>query len=202
MKNSISKLLFVCLFSSSLSAEATLICDDPDASLVGSLYNVGESVSIIGETAEVVYLRTASGEQVINDANFVEISPSRLAGNDGIELHLNNAGIQINFNQPAKAVFMSIAQNTGPYNKALISNLGINGEDIQMLNGFASTDGLVLGKNAIGQVIVSTNLTSPEPQVPAIWISDLITFSAESGAIESISIAGQQLNIDDICFHY
>lgn len=174
-------------------------CFDFSNLAVGTTYNVGQVAVFPDITAEVLPLYTLAGVPIINAAQKASVAGSRIAGSTAPEMHLYYTNMRMTPTLPVAEISMHFAQNTGVNNFALISNLEVNGEKVQLENGMASAHGMVLGNNAVGQVQITSTLTNPVPPNAAQWISGELEFTALSGAIESITIGSYTAMFDDVC---
>lgn len=181
------------------TARADTVCYDFSNSVVGTTYSTGESISTPAATIEIRKLRTLDGTQISNSAQMANIVSSSQAGSVSPELHGYFVNTRIVPYQPLTTVTLLLAQNTGGDNAYLYSNLSINGETVQLKYGLGSANGLVLGNDTEGQVLVTTDIEIPVSGQPAHWINGTVELTALTGSINRFSLGSPQYKMDDVC---
>jgi hypothetical protein len=198
----IAMLSFVAIHSAQASHVAPgpgVVCYDFSDMVTGTQFFPGDVISTTDLTTEIRPLRTLAGVPINNAAQHADISQSSTAGVAPDEFHGYFVNTRMIPTVPQTSVSMHFAQNTGENNAFLYSNLAINGEFVQLANGLASANGLVLGNNTQGQVLVTTTLTNPAPGSPAQWINGTVEFTALTGSINAFTIGSPQYKFDDVC---
>ena len=175
-----------------------VVCYDFSNADQSIVYGTNDSVVTPFATIEINNLRTLDGTQLSNPAQNASIATSVLAGSTTPEYLGYFVNARILPNTPVTSVSMHVAQNTGGNNAYLYTNLAINGEVVQLANGLGSANGLVLGNDAEGQVLVTSTQVIPVP-APAQWINGTLELTALTGSINRFSLGSPRMAIDDVC---
>jgi hypothetical protein len=176
-----------------------VICYDFSNMVPGTQYNVGDVFTTPDLRTEIHPLRTLDGTPIINAAQHANIAQSQVSGVISPEYHGYFVNTRMLPTVPQTSISMHVGQNPGGNNAYIYSNLAINGEFVQLANGLASANGLVLGNDTDGQVLVSTTLVNPAPGQPAQWINGTIELTALTGSIRAFTIGTVQYTFDDVC---
>jgi hypothetical protein len=150
-------------------------------------------------TINVHNTRYLNGQIRNNPGHYASINYTEISGGVSPELGGYLVNTQFILNTPNTLVTVKFAQNS-PGGLSFVSTLAVNGERIQLANGLPSADGLVLGPDTGGQVLVSVDLDrTPTPGVDN-WYAGDITLEALTGSIERFTLGTTNFKIDDVCF--
>ena len=150
-------------------------CIDFEDQTVGTQFHVGESFTASGTVIDVVAVGTSD--------NYAEITPGSQTTASGNDLRPKGVGVQLNLPASAYDVTMNFADFGGT------TQFIINGDSF-------STSGHTRVIEYDGQNIGGVLVDVTAIQQGNNWYGDALL----QGAISSLTIVGQELWIDDICY--
>jgi len=127
------------------------------------------------------------GEQVA----IVQNSNQARGGAPELRMYLISANVKPQ--APIKKVELKFAENIG----SLVSNLEVNGQKRVVQGGLSQANGKVMGRPSKGRAAIIVNLDSTA--TGSGFNRGTLALHATNGAIESWSIGGQQLFVDEVC---
>ncbi len=149
-------------------------CVDFESLTTGTIYNVTDSFADSGVTVTAAPFQWSNGTWT--SAGFSEVETNNLGGGTGRDLEVNNITLEFDFGRDIDSLRLLFGEYGGNI------NLTING-DFRNESNFS-----VLHGQIVGGTLVEV-LTSP-PGFGVIRIT---------GVVNSFSIGGQELWIDDVC---
>lgn len=152
------------------------VCLDFEDLALGDSFGVGDSFITSGVTVNVLDFVFLDGTSV--SGGFTEIQSGGSAGGSGNELVINNVTLEFNFSPPANGLTLMFGEYGGNL------NITING-DFKNFENFTDIDG-----STIGGVGVS---------VPAGGFGNDMGILELTGAVDTLSLGGQELWIDNNC---
>ena len=168
-------IIFLLILSTSTTNTIQASVVDFDDLISGTIYNVGDSFISSGVLMTVVDFQWSGGTWV-SDGN-VPIGNGLLAGGYGNELEwINNANVDFDFGGIVNDIAFQFMDGGGNL------NIEING-DFRNINEFSDIDGLSVGGTSV--VLAGT------PSYGTLYIN---------GTINSFSVGGQELNIDNVWY--
>jgi hypothetical protein len=151
-------------------------CIDFDTLNLGDQYVVGDSFSAGSVTVKFVEFEWGNGTLTSN--GFAEVQDGGMAGSSGNEMLINNINLVFDFGGTVSGVTIAFGEYGGNV------NLDVNG-DFQNVGDFMDLNGAVVGG---ATVAVTTNASG---ELGAIELT---------GSIQTVTIGGQELWIDDVCY--
>ena len=168
-------IFLVLIFSITLTNTTWASVVDFDDLTSGTIYNVGDSFISSGVLMTVADFQWSGGTWVSD--GYVPIGDDLLAGGYGNELEwINNANVDFDFGGIVIDIAFQFMDGGGNL------NIEING-DFRNINEFSDIDGLSVGGTSV--VLGGT------PSYGTLYIN---------GIIDSFSVGGQELNIDNVWY--
>lgn len=155
---------------------SALTCIDFDTLNLGDQYAVGDSFSVGSVTVKFVEFEWSNGTLTSN--GFAEVQDGGMAGSSGNEMLVNNINLAFDFGGTVSSVTIAYGEYGGNV------NLDVNG-DFQNVDDFIDLNGAVVGG---ATVAVTVNASG---ELGTIEIT---------GSIQTVTIGGQELWIDDVCY--
>lgn len=160
----------------------------------GTRYHLGDSISGPNVAIEMKRFHVGRGEPSQMDDPFVEVRGSRIAQEVAPELWMNQLNMRVTPTTPAEKVEIRFAENVG----SLIANIAVNGKRHVIYDGLAGANGKTLGKKGVGKAAIIVNYDSTAEG--SGFNRGELRMHATKGKIETWSIGGQHLYIDNVCF--
>ena len=178
-------------------------CYDFSNMPVGTSYRIGDEVDIsIGKVKIREFIK--DGAVLVPTSGIdqhLEITQSQLAQDAAPEVALTLVGMQVIPRKPVKEVSMLVAQQLG-VGANLPAYIEINGEKHDFAGSFTQADNKVLGDAARGRARFKADLVQDAagPNGPSYWYRGRMGARAVSGGIETITVGGQAVRLDKVCF--
>jgi hypothetical protein len=178
-------------------------CYDFSKMTVGTSYRIGDELDIsIGKVKIREFIKNGGVlEPTSGIDQHLEITQSRLAQEASPEVSLTLVGMQVIPREPVQEVSMLVAQQLGVGGN-LPAYIEINGEKHDFSGSFIQAHDKVLGNVAQGRARFKADLVQDAAGSggPSYWHRGRMGARAVSGGIESITIGGQAVHLDQICF--
>jgi len=121
------------------------------------------------------------------------VTNTKIANGTAPELRMYLINAQVTPQSPVKKVTLNFAENLG----GLLSNLEVNGDKHVVDGGLLQANGKVIGKSGAGRAAIVVNMTSTAEGTG--FSRGTLELHATQGKIETFSIGGLQLFIDNVC---
>lgn len=188
-----------CLFAlGAVPTFASEKCYDFDKLAVGTRWGADEQIDF--DAGKVIVRRLLNNGVPMTpeneDAQFLKVSQSQIAGDTAPELAMSLVTMQIVPTEPVQEVYFKLAQQLGATGN-LPAYLGVNFETHELRGSFAQSDGTTLGSPLLGEARLTVQLT-PDPP-PSYWTRGWIRVRATSGDIKTFSIGSQIAHFGKVC---
>jgi hypothetical protein len=179
--------------AASAGSAAAVTCFDFSTLPLNFQYRIGDVVQTqIGPVELKHYV--LNGNKIENAAAQAYAVNSQIAGGPSPELRTYLINSHFTPNVPASAIDINFG-HLGPVNSKH-ANLGVNGELVEVTTTLADLNGRILGDPALGQVLVTVNITNGAGTTHE---TGTIHFEALNGSIVKTSEGGVQLFLDNFC---
>lgn len=183
------------MLSAGQAAQAAQVeCYDFNNLAVGTEYHVGDAVNARYADVHLKEFHVAPHTPSQSAVQFASVTNGQIALGAAPELRMYLINAQVTPIAPVRKVSLKFAENLG----SLLSNIEVNGSKHVVQGGLSSVNGMVIGDATTGWAVVTANITSAAPGV-GFNRGTLELYALAGGEIQTFSIGGQQLVIDDVC---
>lgn len=169
-------------------------CYDFSKLTTGTRYQLGDSIRAEHALIEMKKFHVAKGQPTQMADPFIEVRGSALAQQAAPELWMNQLNVRVTPDSPVSRVEIQFAENVG----SLLANIAVNGKKRVVQDGLAGANGKTLGKKGVGKAAIIVNYDSTA--TGSGYNRGELRIHATKGKIESWTIGGQHLFIDNVCF--
>lgn len=191
----LTSLGIVAVSISAQGAHAANVCHDFSNLVPGTQYNLGDVVT--GPDATVTMKDYILNGVIANPAFAgVFVTNTMIAGGSAPEIRTYLLNPRVTPNTPALRVKMRVSEATG--GAAPHANIEVNGAVHEVTSGLATANGKIVGDSSNGGLaMVNVNLA---PTLNGNWNQGTLELVAIQGQINTFTVGGVQVFIDDQCW--